>query len=53
MTTKNVTSKMIAHWVGSDHLNSTELLELLTEIANGQYSPEEFKQDVVTLWDNE
>jgi hypothetical protein len=53
MATKNVTPKMIAHWIGSDHQNTAEYLQLLTEIINGEYSPEEFKQDVIDLWGDE
>ena len=38
---------MIADWVGSDHMAHDHLLQLLVEIANGIYTVEEFKQDVL------
>ena len=42
---------MIAHWVGSDHDSKEALLELLVELANGDYNPEEFRGDVLDLWE--
>lgn len=47
---KKITSRMISHWVGSDHDNRQELLSLLAELANGKYTPEEFREDVLDLW---
>jgi hypothetical protein len=47
---KTITPSMIMHWVGSDHDNKAELLILLTELVNGSYSIEEFKEDILDLW---
>lgn len=42
-----VNSEMVGFWIGSDATLS-ELLELLTDIANGQYTPQELKNDVLS-----
>jgi len=47
-----VSVPMIRNWVGDDHLNTSELLELLREIINGEYTPEEFRNDVLNLWED-
>ena len=44
-----VNQRMVAHWVGSDHDSKEALLGLLVELANGDYSPEEFREDVLGL----
>jgi len=48
-----VNQRMVAHWVGSDHDSKEALLGLLVELANGDYSPEEFREDVLNLCDGE
>ena len=40
-----VTKEMVENWLGS-----TDILELLTELANGEYEQEQFKQDVIDTW---
>ena len=45
-----ITSRMVEHWIGSDHQNIAKYLRLLTEIINGEYLVEEFKADVLDLW---
>jgi hypothetical protein len=47
---KKVSQRMIAHWVGSDHDSKESLLILLAELANGEYTLEEFREDVLDLW---
>jgi hypothetical protein len=42
---------MIEHWIGSDHQKIGEYLQLLTELVNGEYSIEEFKADIMDLWE--
>ena len=39
---------MVALWIGSDHMNTKDLLHLLTELINEDYSIEDFREDV---WD--
>ena len=43
-----VTKEMVENWLGS-----TDILELLTELANGEYEQEQFKQDVIDTWEEE
>ncbi len=42
-----VTKDQVAAWIGSDNLSVNNLLELLTELANGEYFTEELKTDVL------
>jgi len=44
-----VTKEMIENWLGTD----TDITELLSELANGEYKAEEFKQDVIDTWQEE
>ena len=41
-----IKSGMVASWIGSDHINTNDLLELLTELINKDYSIEDFREDV-------
>lgn len=47
-----VSVPMIAHWIGGDHLNTQELLHLIGELINGEYTPEEMRNDVLNLWED-
>jgi hypothetical protein len=47
-----VTLEQVEAWLGSDATRS-DMLELLTEIANGFYPAEQFKKDVELYIDNE
>jgi len=49
MTVKKVDQMMVQHWVGSDHDSKNALLGLLVELANGDYTPEQFRNDVLNL----
>ena len=49
MAVKKVNQMMVMHWVGSDHDSKEALLGLLVELANGDYTPEQFREDVVDL----
>ena len=40
-----VTQEMVEYWLGG-----TIILELLTELANGEYVQEQFKQDIINTW---
>lgn len=50
MKQKRISQIMVSHWVGSDHDNKEALLGLLVELANGDYTIEEFREDVLDLW---
>jgi len=41
-----ITKKMIENWLGSD----TDIPELLTEIANGEYKAKQFKEDIIDTY---
>ena len=45
-----VTVEQIELWLGSDTKRS-EIIELLVELANGEYDPQIFRQDIIDLWD--
>jgi len=45
--TEKVTSKKVKAWLGSDQMNTDNLVNLLVELANGKYKPDQFKQDVL------
>jgi|TARA_R110000796_G_C14208190_1_gene392852 hypothetical protein len=45
MMSNKVTQEMVENWLGD-----TITLELLTELANGEYVQEEFKQDIINTW---
>ena len=47
-----VSTPMIRHWIGDDHLSTQELLELIGELVNGKYKPEEMRADVLDLWED-
>ena len=42
-----VTKDMVEDWVGSDNIDPDSFLELLTDLINGKYAIEVFKQDVL------
>ena len=43
-----VTEEMIENWLGG-----TIILELLTELANGEYKQEQFKQEIIDTWQHD
>ena len=49
MSKEKITKEMIENWLGTD----TDIPELLTELANGEYKAEEFKQDAIDTWQEE
>jgi hypothetical protein len=46
---EKLSKEMIENWLGTD----TDIPELLSELANGEYKAEEFKQDVIDTWQEE
>ena len=44
-----VTWEMVNNWLGTD----TDMRELLTELANGEYTPKSFRDDVEMSWEEE
>ena len=41
-----IPSGMVALWIGSDHMNVKDLLGLITELINKDYSIDDFREDV-------
>jgi hypothetical protein len=44
-----VTEEQVEFWLGSD-MTKTEMIECFMEIANGEYKPKIFKQDIIETW---
>ena len=44
-----ITKEMIENWLGTD----TDIPELLSELANGEYEQETFRDDVIDTWQEE
>lgn len=42
---KQVTTAQVAHWAGQDSVDF--LLDAIAEVANGVYSPEQLRQDIL------
>ena len=42
---------MFENFQGSDHMNVSELTELILELVNGKYSIEQLKEDIYGMWD--
>ena len=48
-----IKSGMVALWIGSDHMNTKDLLHLLTELINKDYSIDDFRKEVSDYCDEE
>ena len=44
-----VTEEQVEFWLGSD-MTKTEMIEYFMDIANGEYKPKTFKQDIIETW---
>ena len=42
---EQLTMEQVEFWLGSD-MAQTEMIEILTELANGSYTQQNFKQDI-------
>ena len=49
MKTK-ITDEMVEHWLGSD-VKHKDILEILTDIANGDYKPKMLWEDIASIWE--
>jgi hypothetical protein len=45
---KRITKKQVEAWQGSDNLSPDALLDLLTELANGEYTIPNFRADILS-----
>ena len=44
---EEITKGQIEQWIGSDNLGVDDFLDLLTELINGKYPIEMFREDVL------
>ena len=44
---KSLTTKEVRHWIGSDHTSSDQLIELLTDLLNKDYSINQMRKDII------
>jgi hypothetical protein len=42
-----ITVGQIKHWLGSDHQNPSDYLQLLYELVNGEYDPAQMRSDII------
>ena len=49
LKTVKITKEMVEFWLGTD----TDIPELLSELANKEYTAEEFNQDIIDTWQEE
>lgn len=47
-----ITPEMVEAWQGSDNLRVDDFIDLLADIANGDYPVELFREDVLDFHDN-
>jgi len=45
-----VTEEQVEFWLGSD-MTKKEMVEYFKDIANGEYKPKIFKQDIIETWE--
>jgi hypothetical protein len=45
MTT--LSTKEVRHWIGSDHTSSDELIQLITDLLNKDYSINQMRKDII------
>ena len=45
-----ITEEQVDFWLGSD-MTKNEILEVLTDLANGEYKTKIFKQDIIETWE--
>ena len=48
---EQLTMEQVEFWLGSD-MAQTEMIEILTELANGSYTQQNFKQDIKDTWES-
>ena len=47
-----INDEMIRHWIGSDHDNKAEYLEMVRKLLNGQYTVEETRNEILNFWED-
>ena len=44
---KTFSTGEVRHWIGSDHTSSDELIQLITELVNKEYSIDQIREDII------
>lgn len=44
---KALSTGEVRHWIGSDHTSSDELIQLITDLLNKEYSINQMRKDIV------
>ena len=52
MVVYKVTKKMVEYWLGTDN-QLKEAIEVIEELANGQYTIDNLNEDIISTYDNE
>ncbi len=45
---KVFSTKEVRHWIGSDHTDSESLIDLITDLVNGNYSITQMRDDIIS-----
>jgi len=45
---EKITKEMVENWLGTD----TDMEELLAELANEEYTPKQFRDDIIDTWES-
>jgi hypothetical protein len=52
MVVYKVTKKMVEYWLGTDN-QLKEAIEVIEELANGQYTVDNLNKDIISTYDKE
>lgn len=44
---KTFSTGEVRHWIGSDHTSTDELIQLITELVNKEYSVDQIREDII------
>jgi len=51
---KNISQEQVYEWLGGDSAKTYEMIEIIAWIANGEYSAEQLKSDIIIYgWEEE
>ena len=42
-----LSAKEVRHWIGSDHTSSEQLIQLITDLLNKDYSINQMRKDII------
>jgi hypothetical protein len=44
---KTFSTGEVRHWIGSDHISTDELIQLITELVNKEYLVDQIREDII------